>query len=102
MPEDCLKRWWKVIRAQTKGLVKHGTRQKRSGKACHAEGQVCLLFRLAQSNQISFHQVDSLGEITDCLIHPLEFKIVLSLVPYQGTVYLLYRVVKVQDILEGN
>lgn len=62
--------------------TEHTTHHKRSEKAYHAEGQVRLLFYLAHSNQISFYQVDSLGKITDCLIHPLEFKIILPLVPY--------------------
>ena len=85
---QCLKRWWNVIHVQTK----HNATQnmsKRREEAYHAGGQVRLLFHLAHSNQISFYQVDSLGKITDGLIHPLEFKIILSLVPHLGTVYFL-------------
>lgn len=62
--------------------LQHRTCHKRREEAYHAEGQVRSLFYLAHSNQISFYQVDSLGKITDCLIHPLEFKIILSLVPH--------------------
>lgn len=79
--KDCQKRWWNVIHVQTKHTALQNN-HKRSEKAYQAEGQVCLLFYLAHSNQIFFDQVDSLGKITDCLIRPLEFKIILSLVPH--------------------
>lgn len=69
--------------------LQHRTCHRGCEEAYQAEGQVCSLVYLAQNNQISFYQVDSLGKITDCLIHPLEFKVILSLVPHQGTVYFL-------------
>lgn len=53
--------------------MQHRTCQK-TEEAYHAGGRVRLLFHLAHSNQISFYQVDSLGKITDGLIHPLEFR----------------------------
>lgn len=73
-----------VRKAARCGTERHG----RSEEAYRGEGQVCSLFYLAHSHT-AFYQVDSLGKITDCLFHPLEFKIILSLVPHQGTVYLL-------------
>ena len=85
---QCLKRWWTVIHVQTKHIATQNT-SKRGEEAYRAGGQVCLLFYFAHSNQISFYQVDSLGKITDGLIHPLKFKIILSLVPHSGTVYFL-------------
>lgn len=82
MPEDCvLKRWWNVSHVQTKDIATQ-TCHKRSEKIYDADGQVRLLFNLAHSNQISFYQVYSLGKITDSLIHPLKFKIILPLVPH--------------------
>ena len=73
---------------------------KRREEAYHAGGQVRLLFHLAHSNQISFYQVDSLGKITDRLIHPLEFgHCLLPLKSCEGTGY---PRVEINQVMESS
>lgn len=62
---------------------------RQMGKAYRAGAHVCSLFCLAQCNHITFYQVESLCQVTEGLAHPLEFKVILSLVSHYSTVDLL-------------
>lgn len=71
----------RVIQVPTKHSATENRFQK-EGSGLPAEGQAHWPFYVAHSNQTSFQQGDSLGKITDCLIHPLKSKISLSLAPH--------------------
>lgn len=81
MPGHYLKRWWNVIHAQTKQTTntEHITKDLKR-LTMLKDTFACFSALLIATRSLSTKL--TLGKITDCLIHPLESKIILSLVPH--------------------